>query len=110
MNIKEKNRPEILAPVGGSEQLLAAVRCGADAVYFGMSDFNARRNADNFADEELEKTIDYCHRNGVLVNITFNTLVKDTELKAAKAAIDRAAAAGTDAFIVQDLAVASYIK
>ena len=71
MNTKEKNRPEILAPVGGSEQLLAAVRCGADAVYFGMSDFNARRNADNFADEELEKTIDYCHRNGVLVNITY---------------------------------------
>ena len=105
-----KNRPEILAPVGGKEQLIAAVRCGADAVYFGMSDFNARRNADNFADEELEKTIDYCHRSGVRVNITFNTLLKDTELKDAKAAIDRAASAGADAFIIQDLAVAAYVK
>ena len=105
-----KRRPEILAPVGGKEQLLAAVRCGANAVYFGMSDFNARRNADNFADEELENTIAYCHRSNVLVNITFNTLLKDTELSAAKAAIDRAASAGTDAFIVQDLAVAAYIK
>lgn len=41
-------RPEILAPVGGPEQLTAAVRCGADAVYFGLQGFNARRNATNF--------------------------------------------------------------
>lgn len=41
-------RPEILAPVGGEEQLIAAVRCGADAVYFGARGFNARRNAENF--------------------------------------------------------------
>lgn len=106
----DKKRPEILAPVGGREQLLAAVRCGADAVYFGLSNFNARRNADNFADEELEKTVDYCHRNNVLVNITFNTLVKDTELEDAKSAIDRAALAGADAFIVQDMSVAGYLK
>ena len=52
-------KPEILAPVGGSEQLKAAVRCGCDAVYFGLPDFNARRNADNFAGEGLEETIRY---------------------------------------------------
>ena len=43
-----KRKPEILAPVGGEQQLKAAVRCGADAVYFGLQDFNARRSADNF--------------------------------------------------------------
>ncbi|MBR0130811.1 MAG: hypothetical protein IJM08_05880, partial [Firmicutes bacterium] len=64
MNVRN-NKPEILAPVGGSEQLLAAVRCGADAVYFGLQDFNARRNADNFAGEGLKDSIAYCHIHGV---------------------------------------------
>ena len=47
------NHPKILAPAGGQEQLLAAVRCGSDAVYLGGKGFNARRNAANFGDEEL---------------------------------------------------------
>ena len=42
--------PEILAPAGGQESLVAAVRAGADAVYLGAKGFNARRNAENFAD------------------------------------------------------------
>ena len=50
-------RPEILAPVGGTEQLTAALRCGADAVYFGLPDFNARRSADNFAGDKLPETV-----------------------------------------------------
>ena len=75
------NRPEILAPVGGEQQLKAAVRCGADAVYFGLQDFNARRSADNFAGEDLPGTMDYCHERGVRVYITINTLVKESELE-----------------------------
>ena len=43
----KKELPEILAPAGGKEQLKAAVRCGANAVYLGTGDFNARRNAEN---------------------------------------------------------------
>ena len=62
-----RKKLEILAPVGGSEQLKAAVRCGADAVYFGLPNFNARRNADNFAGEGLADTIRYCHDAGVKV-------------------------------------------
>ena len=103
------NLPEILAPVGGEEQLLAAVRCGADAVYFGMQNFNARRNAENFG-SNLKTTIDYCHLHGVKVNITVNTLVTDPELKDMKQAVDDAAGAGADALIIQDLAVAAYVK
>ena len=53
------NKIEILAPVGSEENLKAAVLSGADAVYFGLSDFNARRNAQNFTDEQIENAIKY---------------------------------------------------
>ena len=76
------NKTEILAPVGNSESLKAAVLSGADAVYFGMGNFNARRNAQNFStDEEIKDAIEYCHSRGVRVHITLNTLIKDTEIK-----------------------------
>ena len=58
-------KTEILAPVGNEEMLVAAVRTGTDAVYFGASRFNARRNADNFGDEQLKKAIEYCKLNNV---------------------------------------------
>ena len=79
------NRPEVMAPVGGPEQLTAAVRCGADAVYFGLQGFNARRNAANFGGEDLRERIEYCHEHGVRVYITINTLVLDSELADMKA-------------------------
>ncbi|MBQ2228308.1 MAG: U32 family peptidase, partial [Firmicutes bacterium] len=110
MTEEKRRRPEILAPVGGSEQLKAAVRCGADAVYFGLPNFNARRNADNFAGEGLADTIRYCHDNGVKVYLTINTLVMDDELSAMHETVDTAARSGADGIIVQDLAVASYAK
>ena len=110
MSENMRRKPEILAPVGGSEQLKAAVRCGCDAVYFGLPDFNARRNADNFAGEGLEDTIRYCHDAGVKVYVTINTLVMDDELEAMHATVNTAARCGADAIIVQDLAVASYAK
>lgn len=101
---------EILAPVGGDEQLKAAVRCGADAVYFGMGNFNARRNADNFSDENLAQVIKYCHDREVKVYITINTIVKPSELADMKRAVDLAIDAGADSLIVQDMAVFSYAK
>ena len=104
------NKPEILAPVGGQEQLLAAVRSGADAVYFGLQSFNARRNAENFAGEGLKDTIAYCRAGNVKVYITVNILVKDGEISDMQKAVDTAAEAGADAIIVQDLAVARYIR
>ena len=106
----KRRKPEILAPVGGPEQLFAAVRCGADAVYFGLQGFNARRNAVNFAGEDLRERIEYCHERGVRVYITINTLVLDSELSDMRATVDTACANGADGLIVQDLAVASYAK
>ena len=97
--------PEILAPVGGEEQLLAAVRSGADAVYLGGQNFNARRNAANFAETSLIDAVSYCHARGVKVYVTVNTLVLDTELPALEEEADRIAEAGADAVIIQDMAV-----
>lgn len=97
--------PEILAPVGGSEQLLAAVRCGADAVYLGGQNFNARRNAANFAQTDLQDAVSYCHARGVKVYVTVNTIVLDGELPALEEEADRIAESGADAVIIQDMAV-----
>ena len=70
-------RPELLAPAGSSEALRAAVQNGADAVYLGYGDFNARRNAKNFTREEFQDAVDYCHGRGVRVYLTLNTLLFD---------------------------------
>lgn len=107
---KTMNRIEILAPAGNSESLKAAVLSGADAVYFGIGNFNARRNADNFSFEELNGTIQYCHSRGVKVHITLNTLIKDTEIAEAAETVKAICDAGADAVIVQDLGVAKIVR
>ncbi len=109
MTLSER-KTEILAPVGGAEQLTAALRCGADAVYFGLQNFNARRNADNFNGEGLAETIRTCHEHGCRVYITVNTLVFDDELEGVYQTVDTAAQAGADALIIQDFAVADYAR
>ena len=78
-----QNKPEILAPAGTYESLIAAVRSGADAVYLGTSAFNARMKAENFAGEKLKEAVDYCHARNVKVHITVNTLLLDREIKEA---------------------------
>ena len=82
---------EILAPVGGSEHLIAAVRSGADAVYLGTQSFNARRNAHNFTDDELKDAVSYCHARGVRLYLTLNTLIFNNELDAVRQTIINAA-------------------
>ncbi len=104
------NKVEILAPVGNSDNLKAAVLSGADAVYFGLGNFNARRNAQNFTDEEAKQAIEYCHSRGVKVHITLNTLIKDLEIKDAVDSIKHICELGADAIIVQDLGLAKVIK
>lgn len=101
---------EILAPAGSYESLVAAVRCGADAVYLGAKGLNARRNADNFDDEQLNRAVLYCKQRGVKVYLTANTLVADEEFNEAYHTIDSALGAGADGFIVQDLGLAKVIR
>ena len=71
---------ELLSPAGSMESLVAAVQNGADAVYLGFGDFNARRNAQNFTEADFASAVDYCHLRGVKVYLTLNTLLTDREL------------------------------
>ena len=71
---------ELLAPAGSPEALVAAVQGGADAVYLGFGPLNARRNAKNFTEEQLEEAVAYCHLRGVRVYLTLNTLLQNREL------------------------------
>ncbi len=101
---------ELLSPAGSPEAVIAAVQNGADAVYLGLGDFNARRSAHNFSPEEFEKAVRYCHLRGCRVYVTLNTLVNDRELKAAMDAAHLASRAGADAVLVQDLGMAKLIR
>ena len=88
----------------------AAVANGADAVYFGLSRFNARARAANFTVEELPKVVDFLHGRGVRGFVALNTLVFSDELADAAAVVAAVAGAGVDAVIVQDLGLVRLIK
>lgn len=106
----EKNCFEILAPVGNREMLTAAVRSGADAVYLGVQDFNARRNAENFNTDELAEVAAYCHIRGVRVYLTLNILIRDNEMADAVRVATAAANAGVDGVIAADLGLISVLR
>ncbi|MBQ8079243.1 MAG: hypothetical protein IJ236_04760, partial [Oscillospiraceae bacterium] len=94
--------PEILAPAGSMESLIAAVRCGADAVYLGGTMYSARSSAANFDLTQLREASDLCRLHGVGLHLAVNTLLTDTELPGFADYI-RQAAPLVDACIVQDL-------
>ena len=101
---------ELLAPAGSMESVTAAVQNGAGAVYFGYGDFNARRNAKNFSEEEAVAAVSYCHLRGARVHLTLNTLLTDRELAGAAQVAAHASDIGIDAVIVQDLGVLRMLR
>jgi len=101
---------ELLSPAGSPEAVIAAVQNGADAIYMGMGNFNARRGAKNFTDEEFERAVRYCRVRGCKVYVTLNTLVNDREVEDALRAARFAAETGADAILVQDLGLAGAIR
>ena len=103
-------KAEILAPAGSFESLVAAVRSGADAVYFGTDSFNARRNADNFGGDDLKRAIEYCHLHRVRCHITLNTLISDGETDRFAETVRRVCKSNADALILQDLGAAAIVK
>lgn len=102
--------PELLAPAGSPEALVAAVQNGADAVYLAYGDFNARRNAKNFSAEEFSAAVSYCHLRGVLVYLTLNTLLTDRELPSAQKTAAFASSCGVDAILVQDIGLLQLLR
>ncbi|MDD2955769.1 MAG: DUF3656 domain-containing protein [Oscillospiraceae bacterium] len=105
-----KQNMELLAPAGGREQLVAAVACGADAVYLGAGAFNARRSADNFDGDALQEAVRYCHARGVKVHLALNTLVLEREMPSAMELAGTACEVGVDAMIVQDLGLVRLLR
>ncbi len=105
-----KNKVEILAPAGDIESFYAAINAGADAVYLGLSDFNARIKAENFTKNSIADAVKYAHLLGVKVYVTVNILINDSEVDEFISVIEACVNAKTDAFIIQDLCMAALIK
>ncbi|KUK81627.1 MAG: Collagenase and related protease, partial [Pelotomaculum thermopropionicum] len=99
-------KPELLAPAGSRESLVAAVENGADAVYLGGRLFNARQSAGNFTREELARAVEFAHVRGVKLYVTVNTLLDERELDEAAGFLFFIQQIGADAAIVQDLGLA----
>ena len=100
---------ELLAPAGDWEALRAAAANGADAVYFGLANFNARHRAANFTLAELPEVVDYLHGRNVRGYVTLNTLIFSDELPEITRTVTAIARSGADAVIVQDLGLARLI-
>ncbi len=103
-------RPEILAPAGDFDCVRAAVQNGADAVYFGLKQWNARARAANFSVEELPELFSYLHLRGVKGYVALNTLVFSNELDEAARLLERVLPHAPDAFILQDFGVARLLR
>ena len=102
--------PELLAPAGSFEALVAAIEAGADAVYVGGKSFGARAFAKNFDIEELERAVVYSHLHGVKLYVTVNTLVLDKEVDALAEYARALRKISPDAIIAADLGVVEIFR
>ena len=103
-------KPELLLPAGSMESLEAAIEGGADAVYLGAGQFNARMRAKNFDGDELKTAFRLAGAHGVKVYTTLNTRLFDTELTDALHLAAKLYEEGADALIVADMGIASLIR
>lgn len=101
---------ELALPSGSLETALTAFRNGADAVYFGLKDFSARRGAVNFSMEDLSRIRRYSIENGKKIYITINTLIDDGTVDRMLKTLDQVAFYGNDGIIIQDLGIAKIIR
>lgn len=100
---------ELLSPAGDLECLKVAVQNGANAVYFGAEQFNARINSTNFGREELTQAIEYAKLRGVKTHLTLNILIKNDRFEDAIKLVEFAYNSGIDAVIIQDLGLAKKV-
>ena len=98
-------KPELLSPAGDYASLIAAIKAGADAIYFGIDELNMRMNAKNFKLNELNKIASLCHKNNVKAYLTLNTIIYDEEAKEVKKILDKAKKFKIDAIIAWDLSI-----
>ncbi|MBI2665979.1 U32 family peptidase [Candidatus Woesearchaeota archaeon] len=103
-------KPELLAPAGDKSMLAAAVKAGADAIYFGIKGLNMRVAAGNFLLEEVKEVVDYCHVHGVKAYCTINIIIFERELLLLEEILQLLKKVKIDAIICWDLAVVKICK
>jgi U32 family peptidase len=98
-------KPELLLPVGNTESFYAALEGEADAVFFGLRNFNARGRAKNFAPNQLQSLIKEAEKKNVKTYLTLNTLIKNSEISELLDTLHMISQTGISAVIIQDLGV-----
>lgn len=101
---------ELLSPAGDMPSLITAINNGANAVYLGIGSFNARAKATNFTVDNIRDAVIYCHLRDAKVYVTVNTLISDDEMSDVVDLVKHCVDAHVDAYIVQDLGVATVLK
>lgn len=102
---------EVMAPVGSRECLAAALKAGADSVYFGIESLNMRaHSASRFSQADLREIASTCRAQGVKTYLTVNTIIYGEDLEQMRDICDAAKAAGISAVIAADVAVLAYCK
>ena len=102
---------EIMAPAGSPESLAAALKAGADSIYFGIENLNMRaHSASTFTIDDLREIARTCNAQGVKSYLTVNTIIYDQDLTLMRTIIDAAKAAGISAVIASDVAVLTYCR
>ncbi|MDA3818871.1 MAG: U32 family peptidase [Candidatus Delongbacteria bacterium] len=110
MLVEYAHKPELLLPAGDTESFFAAVEAGADAVYLGAKQFNARERAVNFSPAQLKTLVNQAHDKHIAVYITLNTVIKNCELDDLLDLLFQLQQTKPDALIVQDCAVWYVVK
>lgn len=101
---------EILSPAGGKDSLFSAFEAGADAVYFGVSEFNARKRAENIELSGLSEIVSEAYLRGIKLYLTLNTLVSSDEIPVVLDLIDSAMISGIRCFIIQDYGILNILE
>tara|TARA_Y100000310_G_scaffold111103_2_gene109508 strand:+ start:3762 stop:5012 length:1251 start_codon:yes stop_codon:yes gene_type:complete len=101
---------EIMAPAGSFESLQAAIKAGADSVYFGLEQLNMRARSANFKFNDLKKIVETCKKKNVRSYLALNTILYDHDMSIMKKVCDKAKKAGVNAVIVSDIAAMMYAK
>ena len=102
--------PELLAPVGSMDHLKIAINAGASSVYLSGKNYGARKFAENFTLDEIEKAVDTAHMHNVKVYVTVNTLIKESELESVMNYLSKLYSIGVDAILVQDIGLVELIN
>jgi len=107
----KRNNLEIMAPAGSWESLTAAIKAGADSVYFGIENLNMRsRSSNNFTTEDLKEIVRTCNEANVKTYLTINTVIYDNDISLMYKIVDVATESGVSAIIAADVAVMMYAR